>query len=131
MGTPVAAFRCGRTSGVIEVAMGDPDLLQRQIVLFQSREQPGNLAAGIDDRGFLRLGAPHDGAVLVQRRHRYDNRANKRFVRAELRHVLSRQWSRASEAKAPRIGANAQFANAAGGERPAKRRDIAGSVVSR
>jgi len=65
-------FQLGRAAGVVEVAVGDPDLLHRQPLLGDRGQQPRNLAARIDHRGLLRLLAPDDGAILLQRRHRRD-----------------------------------------------------------
>ena len=62
------------------MAVGDPDLLQRQALVGQDAQQPLDLAARIDDRGLHGLGAPDDGAVLLQRRHRRDDGADRRFA---------------------------------------------------
>ena len=61
---------------VIQVAVGYPDLLERQAVGLQGAKQAGDLAARIDDRRLHRLRTPDDGAVLRQGGDRGDDRAD-------------------------------------------------------
>ena len=70
-----------------EVAVGDPDLLERQALVLQRLQQARDLAARIDHRGLHRLGAPDDGAVLLQRGDGCDDGADRRLG-ARLGHGL-------------------------------------------
>ena len=65
---------------MIKVTMGDPNLLERQALVLQGLHQTRHLAAWIDDRSFQGLGAPNDGAVLLQRRHRGDHGADRKLA---------------------------------------------------
>ena len=66
----------GRAAGVVEVAVGDPDCVQRQALLRHRAQQGVDRAARIDDGGLHGLAAPDEGAVLLQRRDREDGDAD-------------------------------------------------------
>lgn len=68
----------GDPAGVIGVAVGDPDLLDGHALVAGDAQQLVDLAAGIDDRGLHRLGAPDQGAVLLQRRDRSHEGADRK-----------------------------------------------------
>jgi hypothetical protein len=72
---------------MVQMAVGDPDLLQRQALVGERLHQARNLAAWIDDRGLQGLGTPDDGAVLLQRRHRRDQGADRQDSGLRLRRV--------------------------------------------
>ena len=60
------------SAGVIEVAVGEPHLLQRQAEMLERADECVDVAAGINQHGVLGLCVPDQGAVLLQRRHRDD-----------------------------------------------------------
>jgi hypothetical protein len=45
----------------------DDDLLHREAVLLEKREDGGDLVSGIDDDGFARDLIAHDGAIALER----------------------------------------------------------------
>src|SRR5574337_2134650 len=53
---------------MVDVAMRDQHLLERGAGLLERREQPVDLAAGVDERGALGGRADDDRAVLLERR---------------------------------------------------------------
>ncbi len=60
---------------MVNMAMGQPDFFHGDAGLLDRGQNLGNVAAGIDhDRLFGRL-VPDNGAILLERRHRNDNRA--------------------------------------------------------
>src|SRR5581483_8361532 len=74
---------------MVDVAMGQPDLLDGDAGLGDSLANVGHIAAGIDhDRLPGRL-TPQDGAVLLERRDRHDDRAGLRLGLVLLAHGAS------------------------------------------
>ena len=57
----------GRATGVVDVGVGEPDLLQVDAQLLHRRLDARQVATGVDDGGLLRGIAPDDGAVLRER----------------------------------------------------------------
>ena len=57
---------------MIDVAVGQQDLLERHAGLVGRGLEPGQVAARIDERAAHCRGAPQQGAVLLQRRDRDD-----------------------------------------------------------
>ena len=55
-------------SAMIDMAVGEQDLLDRHAMLRRRRFEPGQVAAGIDEGAAHRLGAPQQGAILLERR---------------------------------------------------------------
>ena len=51
---------------MVNVAVGDPNLLQGQTQLFDSVEQHLQIATGVDDSGLQRFVAPDQRAVLLE-----------------------------------------------------------------
>lgn len=72
-------FELRDPSGMVEMAMGDPDLFQGQVVIAQHAKQTRDLASRVDHCRPQCFDAPHDRAVLLQRRHRDHGRPNGRF----------------------------------------------------
>ena len=62
---------------MVDVAVGEQDLLDRHAGLGRRRLQPVEVAAGIDERAAHRLGAPQQGAILLQRGDRDDRRLER------------------------------------------------------
>ena len=62
-----AARELGGGGGVVEVAVGEQDALERQALVLEHLLHPLEVAAGIDDGGAARALAPEDGAVLLER----------------------------------------------------------------
>jgi hypothetical protein len=56
-----------RASHVIDVGVGDDDLLDLQVVLAEEREDVLNVVAGVDDHGFASRFVADDRAVALQR----------------------------------------------------------------
>ena len=65
----------GGAADMVDMAMGQPDLLDRDAGLLDRRQDLGNVPAGVDHHGLLGRLVPDDGAVLLEQRHRNDNRA--------------------------------------------------------
>src|SRR5690606_37602136 len=57
----------GGGAGMVQVAVGEPDGVQRQAAPRDLAQYSVDRAAGIDDGGLVRLGAPYGGAVLLKR----------------------------------------------------------------
>ena len=57
----------GGGTGVVDVGVGDPNLLQLHTELLACVCQHGQIATGIDDGGLHRFIAPDDGTVLLER----------------------------------------------------------------
>ena len=53
-------------AGVVEVAVGDPDLLKLHAQAFDRFQQQLHVATGVDDGGATLFIAPDDGAVLLE-----------------------------------------------------------------
>ena len=58
----------GRGTRMVDVAVGDPDLLERHAQLLDGRQQHRQVATRVDDGRFFRVIAPDDGAVLLEGR---------------------------------------------------------------
>jgi hypothetical protein len=58
IGREARRAKFGRSRGVIEMRVGDEDLLQRQPVVLHHRQHPLEIAARIDHRGAPRLLTP-------------------------------------------------------------------------
>ena len=65
---------------MVDMAVGQQDLLDRDSGLRRRRLEPRQVAARIDERAAHRLGAPDQRAILLQRRHRNDRRAQRRLA---------------------------------------------------
>jgi hypothetical protein len=61
------AFDLERPAHVVDVAVGDEDLLERKAKVGQSAVNAGNLVAGIDNDGFVSLLVAQDRAIALQR----------------------------------------------------------------
>jgi hypothetical protein len=72
---PELLLERGGPAGVIDVAVREQDLLDRDARLRDPLLDAVEVAAGIDDSAPLRRLAPNDGAVLLERRHRDDHGA--------------------------------------------------------
>jgi len=57
---------------MIDMAVGDQDLFDRDTGLRRRRLQLRQIAARIDERGLVGLGAPEECAILLQRRDGHD-----------------------------------------------------------
>ena len=69
-----------RHAAVVEMAMGDENLLQRHPGLFQRLTQLGQVPPGIDKGTAHRPGAPQERAILLERRDRNDPHPHRTFV---------------------------------------------------
>ena len=58
----------GCACGMVHVAVGDPDLFELEVQLFDGPQQHMQIAARIDDRRLARLVVPDQGAVLLEGR---------------------------------------------------------------
>ena len=65
-------------AAMVDMAVGQQDLLDRDAGLRRRRLEPRQIAAGIDEGAAHRRRAPQQGAILLQRRHRDDRRAQRR-----------------------------------------------------
>ena len=65
-----------RSARVIDMAVGQNDLLHARAALRDGIADALEIAAGIDHGGLLRLFAPQQGAVLLEGRHGYDGGAD-------------------------------------------------------
>ena len=73
----VAQFR--GAADMVDMAVRQPDLLDRDAGLLDRFHDLGNVPAGIDHHGLLGRLVPDDGAVLLEQRHRHDHRAGLRL----------------------------------------------------
>ena len=55
-----------RGAGMVNVGVGDPDLLQGHAQLLAGCLNDGQIATRVDDGGFHGLVAPNDGAILLE-----------------------------------------------------------------
>ena len=62
----------GRSAGMVDVAMGEQDLLDRDAALADGIEDRGHVAAGIDDGAHLSRLVEDQRAVLLEGRHGND-----------------------------------------------------------
>jgi hypothetical protein len=60
------AFEAGGATDMVDVAMGDDDLLQSEFVSDEKREDLRDVVAGIDDHGLARGLVAEDGAVALE-----------------------------------------------------------------
>ena len=65
----------GGATDMVDMAVGEPDLLDRDAGLLDRLQNFGNVPAGVDHHGLLGRLVPDDGAVLLEQRHRHDHRA--------------------------------------------------------
>jgi hypothetical protein len=65
----------GRAAGMVDMAVREPDFLDRDLALIDGAPDLYEIAARIDDDGALRLRAPQQRAVLLERRDRDDDGA--------------------------------------------------------
>lgn len=56
-----------RSGNVVDVGVGDDDLLEAELVLFEELHDPRDVVAGIDDDGFVGGLVAQDGAVALER----------------------------------------------------------------
>jgi hypothetical protein len=59
-------FEEGRAADVVDVGMGDDDLLQREFVLGEEGEDLGDAVAGVDDHGLAGGLVAEDGAIALE-----------------------------------------------------------------
>src|SRR6204780_3014131 len=71
---------------MVDMAMRQPDLLDRDIGLLDGRLNFRKVPAGIDDDGLLGRRAPKQCAVLFERRYRDDHRTGFRLILGWLIH---------------------------------------------
>jgi hypothetical protein len=64
---------------MVDMAVRQPDLFDRDAGLLDRFQNLGNVPAGIDHHGLLGRLVPDDGAVLLEQRHRHDHRAGLRL----------------------------------------------------
>src|SRR4029079_2871907 len=67
-------------AAMVDVAVGEPDLLDRDPGLRRRCLEPRQVAAGIDERAAHGFRAPQQGAVLLERRDGKDRRAERRVA---------------------------------------------------
>jgi hypothetical protein len=65
----------GGAADMVDMAVGEPDLLDRDAGLLDRLKDLGNVPAGVDHHRLLGRLVPDDGAVLLEQRHRHDHRA--------------------------------------------------------
>lgn len=80
----LADFRC--RPRMIKVAMGEPDLLDRDAKVLCSLHQPVCFTARIHEHALHRLRGPDKRRVLLQRRHRNDADFQRRFFGGRIGH---------------------------------------------
>src|SRR4029450_2983836 len=73
-------------SAMVDMPMGEEDLLNGDAMLLGGRLQAVEVTTRIDERTKLRLGAPQQGAILLQWRNR-DDGGPKRWILRRIRHV--------------------------------------------
>ena len=94
IGTFSASRKFGGAADMVDMAVGQPDLLDRDAGLLDRRQDLRHVAAGVDHDGLLGRLVPDDGAVLLEQRHRNDDRAGlrlwSRFCHPWGHHILPR-----------------------------------------
>ena len=70
MGAPVRDFELERAADMVDVGVGDEDLLECEAEVGEAAVDAGDLVAGIDDDGFAGFLVGNDGAVALQRADR-------------------------------------------------------------
>src|SRR5665647_876072 len=63
----------GGAADMVDMAVGQPDLLDRHIRLLDRGQNFRNVAAGVDHHGLFGGLAPYQRAVLLEQRHRNDD----------------------------------------------------------
>ena len=86
-----ALRRESRPAAMVDMAVGQQDLLDRHPGLSSGGLEPRQVAARIDEGAAHRRRAPQQGAILLQRRHRDDRRAKRR--RGLVRQSSTSSWS--------------------------------------
>ena len=66
-GSAGGGFQLHGSANVIDVAVSDHNLLQRELMLLQDSEDSVDIVAGVDDHGFVRSLVGNDGAVALER----------------------------------------------------------------
>ena len=66
MGAPVSLLEAVGSGDVVDVGVGDEDLLDGEVVLGEEGEDVGDVVAGIDDDGFAGGLVAEDGAVALE-----------------------------------------------------------------
>src|SRR5205085_8150954 len=74
-------------AAMVDMAVGEQDLLDRYAGLGGGRFEPRQVAAGIGESAAHRLGAPDQAAILLQRRDRQDRGAQRRVLGRRLAHL--------------------------------------------
>src|SRR3954451_5826041 len=69
-----------RTAAMIDMAVRKKDHLDRDASLLSRGLEPRQVAARVNEGRAHRRRAPDEGAILLQRRHRDDRRAQRRFA---------------------------------------------------
>jgi hypothetical protein len=83
------------TAGMVDMAMRDQYLGQRQPFLLEKSENALNVATGVDDRGLAGFLAPKNGAILLKWSNRDDGVAHGGSELTEWRHYRTPPWRRA------------------------------------
>src|SRR5438270_6887043 len=78
---------------MVDMAVGEQDLLDRDARLARARLQPWQVAAWIYERAAHRFRAPQQRAILLQRRDRNDRRPQRRLGRGHFQGSVGRGWS--------------------------------------
>lgn len=81
---PGEAFEVLGAGDVIDVGVGDDDLLEGELVARESGDDAGDVIAGIDDDGFAGDLVAEDGAVAAKRTD-YEDFVNHAFILEVLR----------------------------------------------
>ena len=75
---------------VVEMRVGDEDLLEREPVALENRQHPRQLTARVDDGRAARGLAPQHRAVLLERRDRDDFETHARMILRGAHTVIAR-----------------------------------------
>jgi hypothetical protein len=59
-------FETGGAADVVDVGVGDDDLLQSELMVREAGEDLRDVVTGVDDHGFARGGVAEDGAVALE-----------------------------------------------------------------
>ena len=73
--TPSAVFQIHRAAGMVDVTVGQPYRLQRNAVFLDGLQDHIDIATGIDNHAFLRVGIEQNRAILLE----MGNRDNARL----------------------------------------------------
>src|SRR5207244_2077745 len=83
-------------AAMVDMAVGEQDLVDRYARLFSRRSVPRQVAAGIDEGAAHRRRAPHQRTILLQRSHWNDRLAQRRIAGRRFAHFqgsVGRGWS--------------------------------------